>query len=119
MKTSKFNLATDRLYTELKAIIRENGKLTTSNIVTIVITLMQTVDSYGDVKGPEKKATVLHVLKRLINDTMNSDSDATAVTQLVDMTVPVLIDSLVSIDKKQIIIKTKKCLAKLFACCGK
>lgn len=105
----------ERLYDELKKIVGE-GKLTSSNIVTILISLMQIVENY-DVKGTEKKAIILDVLDHLIDDTMDAE-EAKNLKSLIQFILPSVIDTFISLDKKEIVIKLKKSLSKFFSCCG-
>ena len=108
--------AVDSLYTHLKQIVGDKS-LIPSNVVPIVVSLMQIVEGYKDMSGLQKRQMVSKVLTQLIDDTMDNNQEAQIMKVLVSTTVPSLIDTLVAVDKKEIVIKTKKCLAKLFACC--
>lgn len=108
--------AAERLYDELKKILG-TGKLTSSNVVTVLLSLMQVVEKYGDVKGIQKKAVILDALNHLIEDTLEGQ-EATDLKLLVQLTLPTVIDTFVSLDKKEIAIKLKKTCKKLFSCCG-
>jgi Tfp pilus assembly protein PilE len=106
-----------RLYEELKKIIG-NGKITHSNVVTVLLSLMQTVEQYDDVHGVQKKALVLDTLNHLIEDQVSGLQEATEMKLFVRLTLPTVIDTFVSIDKKESQIKLKKGCGKLFACCS-
>lgn len=108
--------AVERLYEELKKIIGK-GNINSSNIVTILISLMQIVEKYQDVSGIQKKAIILKALKLVINDQVTNEEEAKALNLLVEVTLPTVIDTLVSVDKKEIQIKIKKGCSKLLKCC--
>jgi len=100
------------LYEELKKIVG-NGKLTRSNIVVVLLSLMQTVEKYDKMDGPQKKAAVLNVIKHFIDDRIDGKQEAMEMKLLVDLTLPGVIDSFVSLDKKEVQIKVKK----VWSCC--
>jgi hypothetical protein len=108
--------AVERLYEELKKIIGK-GNINSSNIVTILISLMQIVEKYQDVSGIQKKAIILEALELVINDQVTNEEEAKALNLLVEVTLPTVIDTLVSVDKKEIQIKIKKGCSKLLKCC--
>jgi hypothetical protein len=108
--------ALERLHEELKKII-EKSSINRSNIITIVISLMQIVEKYQDVSGVQKKAIILKSLELVINDQISDEEEAKALNLLVEVTLPTLIDTVVSIDKKEIQIKIKKGCSKLLQCC--
>jgi hypothetical protein len=109
--------AITRLYTQLKDIVGD-ATIDRENIVGIALALMQLVEEYQDVKGPQKKDLVLHVLKLFIKDTIPDQSEAEPVTSVVELTLPTVIDTIVSVDKKELKIKLRKGCGKLLACCG-
>jgi hypothetical protein len=109
--------AITRLYTQLKDIVGD-ATVDRENIVGIALALMQLVEEYPDIKGPQKKDLVLHVLKLFIKDTIPDQSEAELVTSVVELTLPTVIDTIVSVDKKELKIKLRKGCRKLLACCG-
>jgi hypothetical protein len=109
-------MAVNTLYNNLKDIIG-NGKISVANITSITINLMQIVDKYKNVKGLEKKKIVLDVLNRIVDDTIDDKAEEQQLKLLLAISVPVLIDTFIAIDKGELAIKTKKAVIKLFTCC--
>jgi len=96
-----------------------NGVISHSNIITILLRFMQTVEKYKDMDGDQKKNLVLYVLNRYIEENVNNDTKATELKLLVNLTLPTLIDTFIAIDRKKIIIKTKNFFKNKFKCCKK
>jgi hypothetical protein len=113
------NSTVERLYEEVKRLLH-GGKLTPTNVVMIMIDLMQIVDKYTELKGPQKKQVLLSALNMLIDDQNDNVEDVTDLKMLVKMTLPSVIDVIMSIDKKQLKIKTVKVWNMLLplGCCG-
>ena len=109
--------ASVRLYEDLKVIIG-TGKISAANMVSVLISLMQLVETYDDVKGMQKKAVILDALRHIIDDQIEDAQEAANLKLLVQMTLPSVIDTFVSLDKKEMTIKLKKSCGKLFGCCG-
>ena len=110
--------ATEKLYEELKQILA-GAKLNASNLTVILVNLMQILETYPKLTGPQKKEVILAAINMLIDDQNDNVEDAETLKLLVKMTLPNLIDTLVSIDKKQINIKLKRMTSYIFAsCCG-
>jgi len=78
---------------ELHNIIKDDG-LTVSSISSVLIKLMMFVERYKNLKGKDKKMLVLYVLKRIINESGDSD-----LISFVDLLLPTLIDNMISLDK--------------------
>lgn len=109
--------AANRLYEEVKVILG-NGKISSANLVAVLLSLMQLVETYDDVKGLQKKAIILDTLNHIIEDQIDDSQEATNLKLLIQLTLPSVIDTFVSLDKKEISIKLKKTCSKLFGCCG-
>lgn len=109
--------AAERLYEELKKIVGE-GKITRANVVVVLLSLMQVVEKHDDVSGQQKKAIILDALNHLIDDQIDNEQEAMEMKLIVQLTLPSVIDTFVSIDKKEVQIKLKKGCAKLLVCCG-
>lgn len=86
------------------------------DITTIVINLMQLVEKYPDLTGEQKKNLVIYVVKNFIKYKTNKKEHEVLLT-FVDIFLPTLIDNLVSVDKKEIVIKLKKTFNSCFPCC--
>ena len=108
-------IAAERLYEELKKVIG-NRKLSRSNIVNVVLSLMQVVEHYDNVHGIQKKALILDALHHLIDKQISDSEEAIEMKLVVQTILPTVIDTFVSLDKKELEIKLKKRCGKLFAC---
>ena len=106
----------ERLYEEVKRLLH-GGKLSPTNVVIIMIDLMQIVDNYPTLKGQQKKLVLLGAINMLIDDQNDNVDDASDLKMLVKTTLPSVIDVVVSIDKKQLKIKAKKVWTMLLGCC--
>lgn len=107
---------TGRFYEEVKKIIG-NQKLNRSNIVVILLSLMQSVENYKNLSGIQKKTLILDTLNNVINDIVDDEQEAMELKLLVQLTLPSVIDTFISIDKKKIVIKIKKGCKSIFSCC--
>jgi hypothetical protein len=107
----------EELYEEIKRLLH-GGKLTTSNVVVVVINLMRLVEKYSELKGHQKKQVILEAVKMLINDSNDNVEDNEQLIMLVNMTLPSVIDVIISIDRKKIKIKIKKAWKFMLSCCG-
>ena len=109
-------VAAERMYEELKKVVGD-GKLTTTNVITILISLMQTVDGYVDLKGAQKKAVVLEAILHLIEEEVQDATEKAQFKQLVLLTLPSVVDNFVQLDKKKLKIKTKRVINSFLNCC--
>ena len=105
----------DKLYTNLSYILKGN-KLSTLNVVLISIDLMQIVETYPGLSGYKKKQLIKHVLVKFTNDTLAGD-DRIGVLLFINTFLDDVIESIIAIDKKQIIIELKKKTKGFFSCC--
>jgi hypothetical protein len=104
----------DRLYNSLFRIIGDK-KVSTTNVILIATNLMQIVEKYPEIHGAEKKSLVIHVLKRFVQDHLDDDEETTVIL-FIDTFLPSVIDTIVSVDKKQISVKMKKGFKSCFSC---
>ena len=86
-----------------------------------LVTLMQLVESITSLKGHGKKNLVIQVMEFLIMEQIRDDNEyKEQLSLLVKLTLPELIDTIVSIDRKEVKIKIKKGVKKLLGgCCSK
>jgi len=97
-----------QIYEKLKDIVGD-GKVTRGNIVTLLLSIMQFVDSYTHVSGLQKKAIVLDCLYRIIDDQIDDDTEKTDLKLLVSLTLPNVIDSFVRLDRRQLRVNIQRC----------
>jgi len=83
----------DKLVDEISGMVAEE-QVTTLNVLSICIHLMQIVERYPNLSGPEKKDLVIRVLTKVITD-KGGDMAIMAL-------VPSFIDSAISIEKDKI-----------------
>lgn len=112
---SKYKNITMELYSIIKRI-SINDKITKTNVIDICIKLMQLVEKYPNIKGEEKKRIVITVLKQFITDTLIIEEQL-ALLLFIEQILPSIIDTLISIDKKELTIKIRKGFKSLFTCC--
>lgn len=105
----------DKLYESLKNIT-EGQKLTTMNVILVSTHLMQIVEKYPNINGSQKKETVIHVLKKLVIDTLDGD-DEKALLLFIETFLPSVIDIIIAVDKKELAVKVKKGFKSCFSCC--
>lgn len=110
----------EELYTYVKLTLGSQ-KINAGSIMTITNNLMQIVEKYNDLTGNQKKMLVIDTIKRIINETINDESDRSNLLLIVDITLPTVIDTLVSAingDLKFDLKKVKNTFQKLFFCCN-
>jgi len=106
----------EKLYTRL--VLEMNFELTPTNITMYLVTLMQLVESITSLKGQDKKNLVIQVMEFLIMDRIRDDNEyKEQLSLLVKLTLPEMIDTIVSIDKKELKIKLKKSISQVFGSC--
>jgi hypothetical protein len=107
---------TQNLYKELKDIIGKS-EISRSNIVIILISLMQIIERYDKISGIQKKAIIISTLYDFIDDNIEDNEDKVQLKLLVQMTIPSVIDSIISFDKSEVAINIhKKCSSVIFKC---
>ncbi len=105
----------EKLYLELE-IIFKNRKIEADVILSIVVTLMQIVDRYPDLKGIEKKLVVIGVLIRYVEENVEDEKTRGDLVMFINLVLPNVIDTFIAIDKRELKIKTEKCLRKYLCC---
>lgn len=105
----------NKLYETLIRIIGDK-ELTTANAVLIATNLMQIVEKYPNISGPQKKELVIYVLKRFVVDHLYGENEQ-ALLLFIDVFLPSVIDTIISVDKKELAIKIRKGLKACFSCC--
>lgn len=106
------------LCNELELIISEES-VTSSNIVKLLLYTMKSVEQYKYLTGKDKKNIVIRVLYSVVNKNIDKEVEKQELKLLIDLTIPTLIDSIISIDKREFIIKSKSFFKKLLKCCSK
>ena len=86
----------DKLYDSLTKIIKAN-EINQENIVKVALNLMQIVEKYPNISGQQKKALVIHVLRRFCED--NKD-----LHPFIEHILPSVIDTMISLDRSEVIV---------------
>jgi hypothetical protein len=105
-----------RLYDNLFMIIGTD-KVTSVNMIKVIISLMQTVETYDNLKGVQKKEVIISVLNKYLDEkVLNETYDSKYLRLFINMTLPILIDSMISIEDGDLVIKTKSFFANMCGC---
>jgi hypothetical protein len=113
-------LAMTALSQQTKKLL-DGHKPTVSSILPTVVNLMQAAESINTIHGTQKKQMIVDALGNYISDEIKDDlpeSDFRDLMMYVNFVLPELIDTLISIDKKEIIIKASKIVKSCFPCCS-
>ncbi len=107
--------AFDRLYQKLQEVAKDG--ITSSNITGIVLTLMQSVQTLGNLNGPQKKELVIDVVKKFIREKVDDENVKRDLQIFADLTLPPLIDEFVALNNRETRIKVKNCIGKIINRC--
>jgi hypothetical protein len=104
----------DKLYKSLEKII-EQETISPSNIINIVINLMQFIEQYKVLDGNSKKQAIIDILITFIENNGSSIIESELLLDFIKNILPYVIDVIISIDKKELEINVKEC-CKTFSC---
>ena len=91
------------VYNQIKTWIDNNDKPNASNIIILVTLLIKCVENIAkDKEGTYKKELVLKVLSKVINESKLEADAKIALMVLVHTSIPVIIDTMISIAKEKI-----------------
>jgi hypothetical protein len=93
--------------------------ITPINVITIMNNLLQIVEKYKDLTGSQKKMLVLDTIKKVINETVDDANDRMQLLAIVDLTMPHIIDTIVSAINGNIKFEKEKVVSwlhKIFCC---
>jgi len=97
--------------------IAEKTQIDNNNVIQVIVSLIQQVDSYKKLNGDDKKNIVLKTVKKFCNENMPDNTDQSiSIIIFIDMFLPSIIDVLVSIDKRELILKLTKGLKGCLPC---
>ncbi len=108
------------LYNHIKSIHTENIDVT--NIISIVTELIQLVEKYKNLTGPQKKMLVINVIRKLVNNQDISEHDKNTINIIIENTLPIVIDNLISAINGKLSFNKNKILSfikKNIICCCK
>jgi len=104
-----------KLHEVLDTLLSEEP-LNSDNILDIVLGLMIAIETFENVHGEQKKTIIIEVFNSYIAE---KEDVSVELKELIKYILPKIIDTFVSIDKRQIKIKASKCLkiTKKYFCC--
>lgn len=85
----------EEVYRYVKTVHGQN-KITAVNIVTVASELIQIVEKYKQMTGAQKKMVIISSIKRIVNEQEDTIEEKAALNIIIDNTLPILIDSMVS-----------------------
>ena len=94
----------------------EVNNISSQSLIVIVILLMKEIESFSELKGTEKKEYIIVILKKIIDKKVSDDQTKLYLNSITETTLPLMIDTIVKLDKNQIKIKTKKWLKRIKRC---
>jgi hypothetical protein len=106
------------VYNQIKDWVDKTEKPDASNIIVLVTLLIKCVENVAkDKDGAYKKNLVLTVLTKVITESKLEPDAKAALMVLVHTTIPVIIDTMISIANKEIDLgKAKTEMSKCFCC---
>lgn len=104
----------DEIYTMFLQAIKGNT-ISVETIVLLSTSLMQIVEKYPSLPGNQKKALVIHLLRRAVNEHVPLEKRSTVVL-FINTFLPSVIDTIVSVDRKDISVAIKKGFKSCFSC---
>jgi hypothetical protein len=110
----------EHLYCYIKTV--HDKKITPLNVVVIATELMQIVEKYNNLTGVQKKMLVINVIKKVVNNQVDSPEEKAAINLIIDVTLPIVIDNLVSAMNGTLTFNKEKAISffkKIFFCCNK
>lgn len=90
----------------------DSGHVSTGNVVGVITMLMSYVENMGSMPGSDKHDLVLHVLEKLVDESKIPDEAKEFLKQMLETTVPHIINHLVAAANGVIDFGTKS------KCCG-
>jgi hypothetical protein len=92
-----------QVYNQIKSWVDKTDEPNASNIIVLVTLLIKCVENiFGDKSGSYKKNLVLKVLQKVINESKLTDNAKASLLDLVNTTIPVVIDTMINIANKQV-----------------
>jgi hypothetical protein len=78
-----------------------------TNIVSYVVLLMKIINSHKTIANVDKKKLVIFVLQKFVELNISNDVEAQILNDFINNILPNVIDTMISLDNKEIIIKTE------------
>jgi hypothetical protein len=103
----------DNITTDEQNAIRElynsiySKQIDATNIVSYVVLLMKIINTHKTVPNIDKKKLVIFVLLKFVELNITNEDEANILKMFINNILPNMIDTLISIDNKEIIIKAE------------
>ena len=103
----------DKISVDEQNAIRElynsiySKQIDSSNIVSYVVLLMKIINSHKNIENIDKKKFVIFVLNKFVEFNITDENEAYIIKMFINNILPNMIDTMISIDNKEIIIKTE------------
>lgn len=91
--------------------------ITSNNISTVLLSLMQTVEDYNDVKGTDKRSLVLHALDLYIDDQTDNKGEIIELKNMINNTLPSVVDMIVGMSNGDVRLKLAQKTCSAFLAC--
>ena len=117
---NSFLIKIEQMVEYIKSTLGDN-KITATNIIIITTNLMHIVEQYKDLTGSQKKMLILDTLKKVINQNVNDAQERMSLMMIVDMTLPLVLDTLVTAINGGLKFEKDKVVSgfKNLFCCGR
>ena len=96
----------DNVCKEIKKVLK-GEILSSSNVISALLSCMQFAETFPKLKGYDKQYVILESIKRIIDEQDNDEVERENMKLLVCLTLPSVIDTFISIDKRELQIKLK------------
>lgn len=103
----------DKISVDEQNAIRElynsiySKQIDSSNIVSYVVLLMKIINSHKNIENIDKKKFVIFVLNKFVEFNITDENEGYIIKMFINNILPNMIDTMISIDNKEIIIKTE------------
>lgn len=108
----------DKIYTKTSSKLnlkfknlRDKTEITPKDVINFIVTLMQIVDKYK-LSGSSKKDIVIRIINDILENNNNNIENIEFIQSFVNNILPSFIDTIISLDKKDIIIKFENSFGK-------
>jgi hypothetical protein len=107
--TKIYTKAFATLNNKFKNLLGTDVEIKPKDIINLIISLMQIVEK-NKINGSLKKELVISIIAEIINKNRNNIQNADSIENFVTKVLPSFIDVVISIDRKDIIIKLENAL---------
>lgn len=104
-----------KLQSHLNELLKEDD-LNVANVVEFTLRLMMFAESFDKLTGPDKKNLILNVLTQYVQE--NVGDAKVLVMELINFTIPPLIDTMIALDRGDLKIHLRKFCDKVKSGCG-